>query len=246
MAAGNVEQHTPHRDARPDRRRRPRPRHRRPRPGHRRDHDALRRRRRPRHRRLRQRLLPVDQRQGLQRHRDLAGAQARRLLRQPLLHADPPDLHPGQRRLPVEADADERVAAQRRPGVGAQGRAATTRDPRQIPEDERDYYLERIYPAFGNLVPRDIASRPGEEHLRRGSRRRPRRARRLPRLRRRDRRGWAARRSRPSTATSSTCTSRSPARTPTRCRCGSTRRCTTRWAGCGSTTTCSPRSPGCS
>ena len=34
-----------------------------------------------------------------------------------------------------------------------------TRDPRQIPEGERDYYLERIYPAFGNLVPRDIASR---------------------------------------------------------------------------------------
>ena len=33
------------------------------------------------------------------------------------------------------------------------------RDPREIPEDERDYYLERIYPAFGNLVPRDIASR---------------------------------------------------------------------------------------
>ena len=33
------------------------------------------------------------------------------------------------------------------------------RDPRQIPEDERDYYLERRYPAFGNLVPRDIASR---------------------------------------------------------------------------------------
>ncbi|GAA3722816.1 succinate dehydrogenase / fumarate reductase flavoprotein subunit [Spinactinospora alkalitolerans] len=33
------------------------------------------------------------------------------------------------------------------------------RDPRRIPEDERDYYLERIYPSFGNLVPRDIASR---------------------------------------------------------------------------------------
>ncbi len=33
------------------------------------------------------------------------------------------------------------------------------RPPSQIPEDERDYYLERIYPAFGNLVPRDIASR---------------------------------------------------------------------------------------
>ncbi|MET9336887.1 fumarate reductase/succinate dehydrogenase flavoprotein subunit [Nonomuraea sp. NPDC004354] len=34
-----------------------------------------------------------------------------------------------------------------------------TRAPGEIPEDERDYYLERIYPAFGNLVPRDIASR---------------------------------------------------------------------------------------
>ncbi len=33
------------------------------------------------------------------------------------------------------------------------------RDPREIPEADRDYYLERIYPAFGNLVPRDIASR---------------------------------------------------------------------------------------
>ncbi|WP_037909091.1 fumarate reductase/succinate dehydrogenase flavoprotein subunit [Actinacidiphila yeochonensis] len=34
-----------------------------------------------------------------------------------------------------------------------------TRPPARIPEEERDYYLERIYPSFGNLVPRDIASR---------------------------------------------------------------------------------------
>jgi succinate dehydrogenase / fumarate reductase flavoprotein subunit len=33
------------------------------------------------------------------------------------------------------------------------------RPPDQIPENERDYYLERIYPSFGNLAPRDIASR---------------------------------------------------------------------------------------
>ncbi|GAA1372184.1 fumarate reductase/succinate dehydrogenase flavoprotein subunit [Luteococcus sanguinis] len=33
------------------------------------------------------------------------------------------------------------------------------KDPRQIAEGDRDYYLERIYPSFGNLVPRDIASR---------------------------------------------------------------------------------------
>ncbi len=34
-----------------------------------------------------------------------------------------------------------------------------SKDPRQIAEEDRDYYLERIYPSFGNLVPRDIASR---------------------------------------------------------------------------------------
>jgi succinate dehydrogenase / fumarate reductase flavoprotein subunit len=33
------------------------------------------------------------------------------------------------------------------------------RSPHEIPEEERDYYLERIYPSFGNLVPRDVASR---------------------------------------------------------------------------------------
>ena len=33
------------------------------------------------------------------------------------------------------------------------------RHPNDIPEDERDYYLERKYPAFGNMVPRDVASR---------------------------------------------------------------------------------------
>ena len=37
------------------------------------------------------------------------------------------------------------------------------RKPTEIPEDERDYYLERRYPAFGNLVPRDIASRAAKE-----------------------------------------------------------------------------------
>ncbi|HEY8241230.1 MAG TPA: succinate dehydrogenase (quinone) flavoprotein subunit, partial [Kiritimatiellia bacterium] len=37
------------------------------------------------------------------------------------------------------------------------------RHPAEIPESERDYYLERIYPAFGNLVPRDIASRAAKK-----------------------------------------------------------------------------------
>ena len=38
-----------------------------------------------------------------------------------------------------------------------------SRKPNDIPENERDYYLERIYPAFGNLVPRDVASRRAKE-----------------------------------------------------------------------------------
>ena len=38
-----------------------------------------------------------------------------------------------------------------------------TRPPHEIPESERDYYLERIYPSFGNLSPRDIASRRAKE-----------------------------------------------------------------------------------
>jgi succinate dehydrogenase / fumarate reductase, flavoprotein subunit len=37
------------------------------------------------------------------------------------------------------------------------------RSPNQIPEDERDYYLERRYPSFGNLVPRDVASRNAKQ-----------------------------------------------------------------------------------
>ncbi|MGE5242667.1 MAG: fumarate reductase/succinate dehydrogenase flavoprotein subunit [Betaproteobacteria bacterium] len=38
-----------------------------------------------------------------------------------------------------------------------------TRPPEQIPEEERDYYLERKYPSFGNLVPRDVASRNAKQ-----------------------------------------------------------------------------------
>lgn len=38
-----------------------------------------------------------------------------------------------------------------------------TRNPNDIPESERDYYLERLYPSFGNLVPRDVASRRAKE-----------------------------------------------------------------------------------
>ena len=43
--------------------------------------------------------------------------------------------------------------------IWAPKKAGDTRAPADIPENERDYYLERLYPSFGNLAPRDIASR---------------------------------------------------------------------------------------
>ena len=42
-------------------------------------------------------------------------------------------------------------------------KAGDSRSPNQIPEAERDYFLERKYPSFGNLVPRDVASRNAKE-----------------------------------------------------------------------------------
>jgi succinate dehydrogenase / fumarate reductase flavoprotein subunit len=45
---------------------------------------------------------------------------------------------------------------------------AGTLQGREIPEEDRDYYLERRYPAFGNLVPRDVASRAAKERCDKG------------------------------------------------------------------------------
>ena len=150
----------------------------------------------------------------LQRHRHLPRVQARGRVRQPVLHADPPDLHPRHRRPPVEAHADARVAAQRRPRLGAEDRPGDNRHPTEIPEGDRDYYLERKYPSFGNLAPRDIASRAAKEVCDEGRGVGP--GGRGVYLDfadaiQRRRRGPASARS---TATCSTCTSRSPARTP--------------------------------
>jgi len=111
-----------------------------------------------------------------------------------------------------------------------------TRNPNDIPEEDRDYYLERMYPAFGNLAPRDISSRAAKKVCDEGrgvggsglgvyldfS----------DAIRRLARAACAN-----ATATSSTSTTRSPTKTPTRCRCASSRRSTTRWAASGWTTT---------
>ncbi|MBE9520819.1 MAG: fumarate reductase/succinate dehydrogenase flavoprotein subunit [Proteobacteria bacterium] len=55
---------------------------------------------------------------------------------------------------------DGRVWVPKKPG--------DTRHPAEIPEDERDYYLENKYPSFGNLVPRDVASRNAKEQCDQG------------------------------------------------------------------------------
>ncbi|HKX46877.1 MAG TPA: fumarate reductase/succinate dehydrogenase flavoprotein subunit [Planctomycetota bacterium] len=47
--------------------------------------------------------------------------------------------------------------------VWVPARAGDARRPSDVPEAERDYYLERRYPSFGNLVPRDVASRAAKE-----------------------------------------------------------------------------------
>ena len=71
--------------------------------------------------------------------------------------------------IPVSGDYQSkltlmsRVAAQRRPRLGAEEEGRQARRRSEIPEDERDYYLERKYPSFGNLAPRDIASRAAKE-----------------------------------------------------------------------------------
>ena len=112
-----------------------------------------------------------------------------------------------------------------------------TRHPNDIPEAERDYYLERKYPSFGNLVPRDVASRNAKSVCDEGRGVGESGLAVYPRLPGRDRAARTGRRSPRATATCSRCTARSPTRTRTPSRCGSTPPSTTRWAASGWTTT---------
>ena len=198
---------------------------------------ALRPRGGARHRRLRQRLLPLHQREGAATSPRSGGrTSGARYMANPCFT----QIHPTC--IPASDDFQSKLTLMseslRNDGrIWVPKEFDDARSPDQIPEDERDYFLERRYPAFGNLVPRDVASRAVEARGRRRPRRRPAEERRVPRLRRRDRPARAATSSRSATATSSRCTSASPARTRTRSPCASTPPSTTRWAGSGSTTT---------
>ncbi|MDM7937308.1 MAG: fumarate reductase/succinate dehydrogenase flavoprotein subunit [Cyanobium sp. CZS 48M] len=69
-----------------------------------------------------------------------------------------PSGDPDQSKLTLMSESlrnDGRVWLPRRPG--------DQRRPDQVPEAERDYFLERLYPSYGNMVPRDVASRRARE-----------------------------------------------------------------------------------
>ena len=165
--------------------------------------------------RLRQCFLSFDQRQRLQCHRHLARLQERRVLRESVLHANSSDLHSGQRRSSIQTDADVRIAAQRRPGLGAETKEDCDKAPSdQIPEADRDYFLERKYPSFGNLAPRDISSRAAKEACDEGRGVGPGGLGRLSRFCGRHQTAGRRQRCANATAIFSTCMKRSPAKTP--------------------------------
>ena len=173
------------RDARSRARRRARARHRLPQPRHGRNRALRGPRGHSRDGRLRHRVLPVDQRGQLQRHGVVARGQARRPVRQPVLHADPPDVHPGHGRSSVEAHVDEREPPQRRTCVGAEeerrhaaARSDSRRRARLLPGTEVPVVRQ------SRAARRRVAQR--EADGRRGARRRRDRSGRLPRFPGRD------------------------------------------------------------
>ena len=175
------------------------------------------------HRRLRQRLLPLDQRQGLQRHRHLARVQARRAASPTPAYTQ---IHPTcipvsgdyQSKLTLMSESlrnDGRVWVPKKKGDNAPAGSDPRGRARLLPRAEISE-LRQPRAARHRLARR-------EGSVRRRPRRRPgglgvyldfARCHQAPRR---------ATRSASATATSSTCTSGSPAKIPTRCRCASTR-----------------------
>ena len=110
------------------------------------------------------------------------------------------------------------------------------RSPAQIPEAERDYFLERRYPSYRNLAPRDVASR-APRWLATRALAWAKAAVASISISPKPSAGWAARQWKNVTATSSTCMLTSPVKIPMPPPCGSIRRRITRWAAYGSITT---------
>ena len=125
---------------------------------------------------------------------------------------------------------DGRIWVPKRPGL----RRAP---PGEIPEEERDYYLERKYPSFGNLAPRDIASRNAKEVCDDGRGVGPVTGGTGVYLDFADAIGRLGEDVIAALRQPVRHVRASPERIPTRCRCASTPPSTTPWAACGWTTT---------
>ena len=205
-----------------------------PRSRDRRDHLTLGPRRGAGHGRLLERVLPVDQRHELQRNRGMAGTSQGCALRQPVLHPDPPNVHPAsdehQSKLTLMSESlrnDGRIWVPAAP---------TTPSPERHPRGRARLLPRAPVSGLRQPGPRDVASRAAMRMIDQNRGVGPLKngvyldfSEAIKRL--------GGTRSRNGTATSSRCTNASPTRIPTRSRCGSIPRPTTRWAACGSTTT---------
>ena len=194
-------------------------------------------------RRIRQRLLPVDQRQGSNATATWRAYIAGRLFANPCYTQIHPTCIPVsgdyQSKLTLMSESlrnDGRIWAPKRP-------RRRTAPPDHIPDAERDYYLERKYPLRQPRAPRHRL--PRQEGRRRGPASGPREA------------ASTSTSATPSTATAASRGSpkygnlfdmyeRITGEARTRCRCASTPPSTTPWAACGSTTTCMSNVPACS
>jgi succinate dehydrogenase / fumarate reductase flavoprotein subunit len=221
---GRRENVFPHRDARPRARQRPGQGHRRARPRHRQDQQPRGRRRHPRHRRLRQRVLPFHQRDGLQRHRAWRAAKRGALFANPCYTQIHPTCIPVsgdyQSKLTLMSESlrnDGRIWVPKSKEVAEKLRKKQM-SPNDVAEDDRDYYLERKYPSFGNLSPRDISSRAAKEACDDGRGIAPTGLGVYLDFRDATKRLGEETSSAPATATSSRCMKRSPARILTRAR----------------------------
>ena len=148
----------------------------------------------------------------------LARAPQGRLHGQPLLHADPPDLHPGVGRAPVQADPDVGVAAQRRPHLGAEEprrlRQGPARDPRGGPRLLPRADLPRASATWCPATSPRARRRTSATRAAASARWSATSAAASTSTSPTPSSGWARRPSRRSTATSSTCTPGSPGENP--------------------------------
>ena len=121
-------------------------------------------------RRIWQCLFLVNQCDGVQCYRSMENSQEGRVFCKSLLHTNSSDLYSKIRRLSIEVNVDGLSLYEMMEEFGClktwvmfKRLEMEKKKPTDLTEEERDYYLERRYPAFGNLVPRDVASRAAKE-----------------------------------------------------------------------------------